>query len=497
MQDTGFGNALPLGEGLFAFDDRDSAAAAIDEINRDYERHRRGAHEIAREFFNYDVVLTALLDHAGVDVPVTKARKDLVTFPPPELPDELRLTAESRHPLRLPAATVDRVLHRPVPRVVTGAVDTPTVTIAVATFGQLPVTRMCLESVLVHTEGPYEIVVVDNGSTDGTAEYLSVLAARNRNVRVIANDENRGFAAATNQAMTVARGRVLVLLNNDTIVTPGWLEALAAALDDPAVGLVGPATNRCGNEAEIATRYETYGDLIAFARTRTDTTTEPVDLPVVVMFCAAMRRDTFETVGPLDERFTTGMFEDDDYSLRVRAAGLRTVFDDRAFVHHFGEATLGALAPDGRLGELFHTNRARFEEKWGRPWEPHGRRLDDEYEAVIAGVRRALDAVAPPGRRLAVVSKGDPRLVTVPGRRASHFPGEHDGEYRGWYPADDVAAISELEAARGAGEEFFVIPAPLRWWLDHYPGLAAHLQSRYRLAADDETCVVFDLAERQ
>jgi GT2 family glycosyltransferase len=89
------------------------------------------------------------------------------------------------------------------------------------------------------------------------------------------------------------------------------------------------------------------------------------------MFCLAMRRDVYERVGPLDERFEVGMFEDDDYALRARHAGYRVVCAEDAFVHHFGEVSFNKLKPSGEYEQLFAANRRRFEEKWGTPWEPH------------------------------------------------------------------------------------------------------------------------------
>ena len=156
------------------------------------------------------------------------------------------------------------------------------------------------------------------------------------------------------------------------------------------------------------------------------------------MFCVVMRRDTFETVGPLDERFDHRHVR----GRRLLAAGsgppgCGPVFDDRAFVHHFGEATLGALAPGRPAPESCSTPTAPPGSR--RSGAGRGSRTaagsTTEYEAVIVGVRRApRRRRAPGGRGCAVVSQGDPRLVTVPGRRASHFPGEHDGEYRRLVP---------------------------------------------------------------
>src|SRR5581483_8040473 len=137
---------------------------------------------------------------------------------------------------------------------------------------QLPYTRQCLQSVLAHTRAPYELILVDNGSSDGTAAYLAEVEARSgpARVAVIRNETNRGFAAGCNQGLAAARGDYLVLLNNDTVVTAGWLDGLVgwSLTDWPHVGMVGPVTSFAAPPQQVPVEYRTPRELQAFAARR-------------------------------------------------------------------------------------------------------------------------------------------------------------------------------------------------------------------------------------
>lgn len=498
MQDTGFSNALPVGVGLLPFVDLESAAAAVEQVAADYGRHSAAAREVAREHLDADVVLPALLEHVGLGRGAPSARRQpeaavpLAVVPagrPPTLPHGLVLEPLSRRPMLLPPASVEAVTDAPVP-VVPKPVAAPVATVVVVTWNNLLFTRMALESLLANTgDVPYEVVVVDNASSDGTAEYLSVLATRNHHVRVLRNATNRGFAAANNQGLAEARGDVLVLLNNDTVVPPGWLSGLIAHLSD-GVGLVGPVTNRICNEAEISVDYSTYGEMLAFARAcRRLHGRDTFDIRVLAMFCLAMTRQTYERLGPLDEDFGVGTLEDDDYSMRARAAGLGVICAEGVFVHHFSQASFAELIVSGEYEDLRAVNRARLEEKWGEPWQPYQKRHAPDYGRLVDDVRGTVAAETPPGCTVLVVSKGDDALLALKDRRALHFPHDDSG-YAGHYPATSEEAVSLLD--EHADRPLAVVfPRSAFWWLTHYPGLKMHLDTGSRRVHKSDDCIVY------
>jgi GT2 family glycosyltransferase len=243
------------------------------------------------------------------------------------------------------------------------AEDLPATSVVVVTFGALPYTRLCLETLLRSSGLPQlEVIVVDNASTDGTPAYLTELAERDRRVQVILNDRNEGFPAAVNRGLLLTTGEALVLLNNDVVVPAGSLPHLLRHLD---AGLVVAATNASANESRVEASYSTLAAMQQFADARArDFAGQRFDLPTAAMYCVALRRELWERVGPLDERFTVGTFEDDDYSERVRRTGSRVVCAADAFVHHFGSATFRHL-PGSEYFALMERNRRLYAEKWG------------------------------------------------------------------------------------------------------------------------------------
>jgi GT2 family glycosyltransferase/glycosyltransferase involved in cell wall biosynthesis len=249
----------------------------------------------------------------------------------------------------------------------------PMVTLIVVTWNNPLHTRLCLESLLARTRWPrYRIVVVDNGSDEALTDYLKDMEAAHPRITAIFNGENLGFARANNIALRryEAESDYFALLNDDTLVATGWLPRLMRHVRQPGVGLVGPVTNWAGNEARIPVGYADVSDMNAWALSHMRTHDgEAFDIPTLNGFCVLFSRETLARVGLLDERFTIGMFEDDDFSRRVRAAGLRVRCCRDAFVHHFGRASFGRLE-DAEYRRLFESHRALYEAKWGERWKP-------------------------------------------------------------------------------------------------------------------------------
>lgn len=494
-QDTGFGAVLPTGEGLFAVTGTEEAVEALARVEADYERHAAAASDVARGFFDAERVLSDLLERTGVGLGRVARPSPTGEAPSrPGLPDGLRLTVTSRRPTTLTTETTAEVLTRPIPGW-SPARPLPPASLVVVTYNGLAFTKMCMETLLT-TEYPVaDVVVVDNASADGTPDYLRRLADRCPVVRPVLNCENRGFAAAANQGLERAGGELLVLLNNDVLVAPGWLSGLSRHLGDEAVGLIGPVTNAAGNEAQLATEYETFGEFLRFAARRGgEHEGRRLPIPVLNMFCVAMRRGVYEQVGPLDERFEVGLFEDDDYAVRVRAKGYEVACAEDVFVHHFGEAAFGHLVPTGSYSAVFETNRRRFEDKWAVQWRTHARRSDPEYRRLLRQVRDAVDSAVTPGAPVLVVSRGDEELLNLRGGPAAHFPAGDDGQWSGYHPADSAEAISRLDAAAAGGARYLVIPKTSLWWLEHYGGFRNHLERVHRRVFEErDTCVVYEL----
>ena len=263
------------------------------------------------------------------------------------------------------------------------------VSIVIPAFNQVEYCRQCIESIRMHTERPYRLILVDNGSTDGVPEFFDSVP----DAIAIHSETNRGFAGGVNLGLERAEGHVL-LLNSDTLVPRGWLGILERALlceDD--TGMVGPVSNCVSGPQHIpGLEFTSLDDINAYAAARArehEGQYEEVDR--LVGFCMLIREEAFRQVGRFDESFGIGNFEDDDYCLRVRQAGFRLRIAHDAFVFHYGSRTfLGMGIVGDRWDELMAENQRNFVRKWDL--EPAERKeAVQESQRINARARQALE----------------------------------------------------------------------------------------------------------
>jgi GT2 family glycosyltransferase/glycosyltransferase involved in cell wall biosynthesis len=333
--------------------------------------------------------------------------------------------------------------------------------VVVVTYESLEYNRACLSSLLSETDWPnLELIFVDNGSKDGTREWLLGECAHTPELRVIANDANLGFAPAVNRGLAAASGARLCLLNNDTVVTRGWLSGLLAHLErDPKLGMVGASTNEIANEARVPVSYQSLSELRDWAREFTQRNrNQLISMPMLAMFCTAFRRSLFDEVGPLDERFSVGMFEDDDYSRRVLLAGYELACARDSFVHHRGRASFEKLGEEKYL-EIYRSNEERFRQKWGGV--PRSLSGPGSLPEALRGAQPVI--VFPPtiGWNVTLVQRPHhlARAFARLGTRVVFDCGDH--------PADAFAGFREVEPGlhlfRGEPGELRALEHPIVW----------------------------------
>lgn len=252
-------------------------------------------------------------------------------------------------------------------RVVIESVNTqkasPSASIVILAWNAWKHTYSCLESLRPTLRPGDQVVVVDNGSTDVTAVEL----AKYPWIEVLSNKVNRGFAVGCNQGAAVARGDVLVFLNNDTVVFEGWLDELLSPFDDPQIGAVGPRSNRVSGH-QLIQDVPYHAEDMASARDFAITwqkahAGEISECARLVGFCLAVRADVFQAVDGFDEGYVIGGYEDDDLCMKLRGEGLHLAVAHGSFVHHVAHVSFDSNRVDWRQQEI--ANQRRFREKWG------------------------------------------------------------------------------------------------------------------------------------
>ncbi len=325
--------------------------------------------------------------------------------------------------------------------------------IIIPTYNQLNMLAQCIASIIENTDQPYEIIVVDNASADGTAAYLQGLGGL---VRFRVLDNNRGFAGAINVGMMMAKGRTILLLNNDTLVTQNWLGNLLVCLNsDEGIGMVGPVTNYISGEQQINVPYQNVADMPQFARGyNLSDASRWRRIDRLTGFCLLFRRELFEGIGYFDEGFEIGNFEDDDYNIRVRLLGKSLVMAQDTFIHHFGSVSMKALGD--RFHEINNRNQSYFMEKWHNPydWIHKVRHHPDLQQGPLTHTAHFFPehiVVQAIGVNVYWIENGVRRqvegMLSFPAIRVSQV------DLRRWPPGDPIAADEVERRWRGMGED--------------------------------------------
>ncbi|MCM3001861.1 glycosyltransferase family 2 protein [Paenibacillus cellulositrophicus] len=238
--------------------------------------------------------------------------------------------------------------------------DTRMTSIIIPTYNGLPLLATCVGAIRQYTDTPYEIIVVDNASTDGTDHYCI-----KEGIPFISLPENRGFPIACNMGLAAAGGDDLLLLNNDVTVTANWLTNMLAALHSREdVGLVGPVTNAASGRQKVEVAFQNIEEFQQVAaRNNQSDPSRWVEVNRIIGMCLLMKRDVLSRIGFLDEAFSPGHYEDDDYCYRARLAGYRLLVCGDALVYHQGSASFMRSASD-QIQQLIDRNHRLFMDKW-------------------------------------------------------------------------------------------------------------------------------------
>lgn len=240
----------------------------------------------------------------------------------------------------------------------------PKVSFIIVAYNQSDYTKKCVESIKEKVNISYEVILIDNASTDETEPTFS----RNYDfVRYYHNKVNLGFPCAVNQGIKEALGEYILILNNDTIITNYLIDRLIEiAESDNKIGIVGPISNEVsGLQKDENAKYNSIEEMHKYAaQVREKNKGQVLHFPRVAFLCTLIKREVIEKIGGLDERFSPGNYEDDDFCLRAQLAGYKTVIAKDVFIHHFGSKSFKANGEKAYQDRLM-TNQKIFVDKWG------------------------------------------------------------------------------------------------------------------------------------
>lgn len=234
--------------------------------------------------------------------------------------------------------------------------------IVVLTYNNLNYTKECIESIREYTaDEDYEIIVVDNNSTDDTQDWLKTQS----DLKVQFNKENRGFPGGCNDGIKISNPENdILLLNNDIVVTSNWLSNLRTALySSEDIGAVTAVTNRSSYGQNIFTNYENMDEMQSFAEQYNVSNPSLWEERLkLVAYSFLVKREVINKVGLLDELFCPGNYEDDDYCLRIVLAGYKLLLCSDTFIHHYGSASFNENLSS--FDDTLLVNSIKFYNKW-------------------------------------------------------------------------------------------------------------------------------------
>ncbi|MDR0770527.1 MAG: glycosyltransferase [Burkholderiales bacterium] len=348
---------------------------------------------------------------------------------------------------------------------------TPRVSILIAAYGEPLATFSCIKSVHEHTHGiAYEVLVLD----DASPEPLQAQLAGVEGVRFIRQPHNLGFLKNCNAGAKEARGEILVFLNNDTLVTDGWLTALADTLDHtPDAGLVGAQLCYPDGTLQEAGGI-VFRDGSAWNYGRNGEPNHPEfhyrrDADYCSGACLALTRTLWQQLGGFDERFAPAYYEDTDLAFQVRAAGKRVLYQPLARVIHFEGQTSGTDETQG-IKRYQVINQTAFLDKWHTVLTRHPERYGDIRRAAERTVHTrvlVLDAcMLTPDRDSGSLRMWHLlRLLAQPGRKVTFAASslEYRAPYVGQLQAEGIEVLhlpyfNAIEAfLQARGNEYDVI----------------------------------------
>lgn len=240
--------------------------------------------------------------------------------------------------------------------------DAPSISIILVLYNKAEYTCQCLETIKAHADVPYEIIVVDNGSTDTTPQLISKL----RNVEIIKNKENIGFLKGCNQGAKMARGKWVLFLNNDTQITPSLLSTLLETAENiPNCGAVGgKLIFPDGSLQEAGSIIWSDGSSMGYGRGEDPFKPEfsyVKEVDYCSGACLMVKNKIFKSAGMFDEEFQPAYYEEADLCTRIWQLGYKVLYQPDAVVIHY---EFGSSSSREEAIQLQIQNREKFINKW-------------------------------------------------------------------------------------------------------------------------------------